>query len=95
MEDLWQQFSANGKLQNSKNGAASKEGDTIGSALCVTEVVPAGGSKKIIFTLAWDNPITRFVYEKLRKKITVLGVAMLTTVVTQDSGVRMETLSQS
>eukprot|EP01125_Pyxidicula_operculata_P011846 TRINITY_DN387_c0_g1_i1.p1 TRINITY_DN387_c0_g1~~TRINITY_DN387_c0_g1_i1.p1 ORF type:complete len:741 (-),score=202.78 TRINITY_DN387_c0_g1_i1:616-2838(-) len=62
LSDLWKRFSTDGHLLKFKRSKQieSIEGETIGTAICVSTKIPAGKSKKITFSLAWDTPIALF-----------------------------------
>lgn len=53
---LWQDFAADGKLQNIQNPLPSSEGESIGGALAATLKLEPGQTGKIVFSLAWDMP---------------------------------------
>mmetsp|Transcript_11799 Transcript_11799/g.33225 ORF Transcript_11799/g.33225 Transcript_11799/m.33225 type:complete len:1288 (-) Transcript_11799:36-3899(-) len=60
-ENLWKEFRCNGSLSDGeRTPPPSKPGESIGAAVCVKVRVPAGGSKEVVFALAWDQPIVRF-----------------------------------
>jgi non-lysosomal glucosylceramidase len=58
--DVWMDFCDDGRLDNIEDDRPSAAGETIGAALAVTVRVPAGESREISFTLAWDMPRVRF-----------------------------------
>lgn len=53
---LWQDFAADGKLNNLEDTLPSSNGESIGAAVAATIKLAAGESKKIVFSLAWDMP---------------------------------------
>lgn len=56
---LWQDFSADGRLDNSNDPSATV-GESILGGLAVEVLLQPGEEKTIPFTLAWDFPITEF-----------------------------------
>jgi len=58
--NLWYTFNKTGELENTDDSRPSAPKRPIGSAIAVKVKVPAGGSKTIVFSIAWDNPICRF-----------------------------------
>jgi non-lysosomal glucosylceramidase len=57
--EVWQDFSADGRLDNSEDARHSEKGETIGAALAVTVSIPPGGMREVAFSVAWDMPIAR------------------------------------
>lgn len=58
--DIWGDFSDDGRLENEEDRRVSPPGATIGAALAAKVKVPAGGTREIVFALAWDMPLARF-----------------------------------
>ena len=58
--DVWQDFAADGKLDNINNTAAADILEEIGAALSVTIELKPGEGQTIPFILSWDFPITEF-----------------------------------
>ncbi|KAF2076803.1 hypothetical protein CYY_001880 [Polysphondylium violaceum] len=58
--NLWYTFNKTGELENTDDSRPSAPKRPIGSAIAVKVTVPAGGSKTIVFSIAWDSPICRF-----------------------------------
>eukprot|EP01118_Nematostelium_gracile_P005718 TRINITY_DN1816_c0_g1_i1.p1 TRINITY_DN1816_c0_g1~~TRINITY_DN1816_c0_g1_i1.p1 ORF type:complete len:922 (-),score=224.06 TRINITY_DN1816_c0_g1_i1:38-2803(-) len=69
---LWEDFSDDGALHGTgEKGFPSPKGASVGAALCVKVSLEPHESKKIVFSLAWDCPITRFASgEKYSKRYT-------------------------
>jgi non-lysosomal glucosylceramidase len=57
--EVWQDFSADGRLDNIDDPRPSEPGETIGAALAVTVRVPPCGIREVAFSVAWDMPIAR------------------------------------
>ena len=57
--DIWSDFSRDGTLENIVNEKPSGDDISIGGAVCATVEVPAGASREIAFSLAWDMPLAR------------------------------------
>lgn len=53
---LWQDFAADGKLENLEDPLPSLKGERISAAVAAKVRLKAGTSKKIVFSLAWDMP---------------------------------------
>ncbi|EGC29519.1 hypothetical protein DICPUDRAFT_158887 [Dictyostelium purpureum] len=58
--NLWYTFNKKGELENIQDSRPSAPKKPIGAAVAAKVKVPAGGSKTIVFCIAWDQPITRF-----------------------------------
>jgi non-lysosomal glucosylceramidase len=58
--DVWDDFAADGALDNVDDQTPAKRRETIGAALAVTIDLAPGEVKTIPFALAWDFPITEF-----------------------------------
>ncbi len=59
---IWEDFSADGKLDNREDFSISEKGETIGAALVATASIRPGKSTEIIFSLAWDMPLVHSGY---------------------------------
>lgn len=57
---VWSDFADDGRLNNRSGSTPSVADETIGAALAVTVEVPAGETREVAFSLAWDMPIARF-----------------------------------
>mmetsp|Transcript_17192 Transcript_17192/g.48392 ORF Transcript_17192/g.48392 Transcript_17192/m.48392 type:complete len:1303 (+) Transcript_17192:90-3998(+) len=57
---VWDSFELNGTLSNSDSMSPSQEGQAIAGATAVRLKIPGNSSRKIVFSLAWDNPVVRF-----------------------------------
>ncbi len=57
---LWEDFAADGLLDDNGDETPSKPGESIGAAVAARVHVPAGRRVEIAFALAWDMPIARF-----------------------------------
>ena len=57
--EVWADFAQDGKLENLDEAGFSTEGEAIGAALALTVELPPGGSREVIFSLAWDMPLVR------------------------------------
>ena len=60
--DLWNDFSADGALDNRADASPSIVGESIGAAVAVTVELQPGETREIAFALAWDMPVARFGY---------------------------------
>eukprot|EP01133_Synstelium_polycarpum_P007372 gene7372-8591_t len=58
--NLWYSFNKAGVLDNVDDTRPSGPKKAIASAIAAKVTVPAGSVKEIVFSIAWDNPITRF-----------------------------------
>ena len=58
--DIWGDFREDGKLENKADPKPSSPDMAIGAAVAGTVEVPAGETREIVFTLAWDMPLARF-----------------------------------
>ncbi len=58
--DVWNDFCADGSLENLQDEDKASRGLAIGAALCATVDVPPGQSREVVFALAWDMPLARF-----------------------------------
>ncbi len=56
---IWRDFSRDGRLDD-RSGQRSANGQRSAAALCVTLDLPANGSARIPFSLAWDFPVAAF-----------------------------------
>lgn len=56
----WNDFAADGLLEDNGDETPSARGESIGAAVAARVHVPAGQTREIIFALAWDMPIARF-----------------------------------
>jgi non-lysosomal glucosylceramidase len=54
--DVWQDFAADGILEDEQSVAGSACGEMIGAAVAIRFNLPPGASKEIAFSLAWDMP---------------------------------------
>ena len=57
---LWEDFAADGLLDDNEDESPARIGESIGAAVAARVRVPAGQSAEIAFALAWDMPIARF-----------------------------------
>ena len=55
--DLWQDFAADGRLEDNGEDQPSAAGETIGAVVCASFSLAPGKSKEIAFSLAWDMPV--------------------------------------
>jgi non-lysosomal glucosylceramidase len=58
--ELWEDFSADGALDDIDDGRPAAPGEQIGGAVAVTLVLEPGESRTARFALAWDFPLMRF-----------------------------------
>ncbi|MFX0126397.1 MAG: non-lysosomal glucosylceramidase [Candidatus Hodarchaeota archaeon] len=58
--DVWEEFSQNGRLQNIDSNNPSKKGESIAGAICVAVKLDPGEIIQIPFVIAWDIPIMTF-----------------------------------
>ena len=58
--DVWDDFALDGDLGNVDNEKASNPGFSIGAAVSAKVEIPAGESRTVLFSLAWDMPVARF-----------------------------------
>ncbi|MEL6161470.1 MAG: GH116 family glycosyl hydrolase [Cyanobacteria bacterium J06623_5] len=61
--DLWERFSAEGRLPNIEDDAKS-EGERIGGAIALRFTLAPGETQQIPFSLSWDLPVTEFAQGK-------------------------------
>eukprot|EP01104_Vermistella_antarctica_P014502 TRINITY_DN4566_c0_g2_i1.p1 TRINITY_DN4566_c0_g2~~TRINITY_DN4566_c0_g2_i1.p1 ORF type:complete len:1248 (+),score=291.63 TRINITY_DN4566_c0_g2_i1:200-3745(+) len=61
-KDLWESFAKSGVISsdNVEFEPYSPAGVAIGAAVCAKTLIPRGGTKVIVFSLAWDMPVARF-----------------------------------
>ena len=60
--EVWQDFAADGKLDDIQDESISMPGERIAAALAVTLTLEPGESASIPFALAWDMPLVRSGY---------------------------------
>jgi non-lysosomal glucosylceramidase len=60
--DIWNDFSADGSLENVNDATPSAAGEILGAGIAITFTLQAGETKKVPFTLAWDMPVMSFEY---------------------------------
>lgn len=58
--EVWQDFTADGRLENTADETPSASGESIGAAVAASVHVPAGETVEVAFGLAWDMPVARF-----------------------------------
>lgn len=58
--DVWDDFALDGDLGNVDNEKPSMPGFSIGAAVSAQVEIPAGESRTLVFSLAWDMPVARF-----------------------------------
>ncbi len=60
--ELWEDFAADGRLENQADATPSAAGEAIAGALAVTVELAPGERREVAFSLAWDMPIFRAGY---------------------------------
>lgn len=58
--DIWNDFSADGALDNVDDNSASVEGESLGAGVAVTFTLEPGQTLDVPFALAWDMPVMSF-----------------------------------
>ena len=58
--EVWKDFAADGRLEDTVDETPSAPGESIGAAVAASVHVPAGAAVEVAFGLAWDMPVARF-----------------------------------